>query len=209
MSKSLYVKISPKINYACHQNDIAILKELKIINTQDFLWEDVKIIMESSLDFIKPKIWQIENINPNEEIYIKDRRIDLDEQFLRNLEEGVSGTIKFTVKANGVVIEEIEFPVQILAYNEWGGLEYIPELLAAFVMPTSLGIDSILGKFGRILSKNGKDSSLNGYSDNNVNKIWEMVSALYTVLANKNFTYCLPPTSFEHNGQKIRLTNNN
>ena len=206
MSESIFINLSPKINYACHQNDIAILKELKVINTKNIIWEDVKISMESSLNFIRPKTWQIKNMNPGEEISIKDRRIDLDGDFLRNLEEAISGTVKFIVEADRVVIEEIELPIQVLAYNEWGGLEYIPELLAAFVMPNSSGIDSILGETGRMLAKNGKDSALNGYSDNNATKVWDMVSALYTVLANKNFTYCLPPTSFEHNGQKIRLT---
>lgn len=205
MSESIFVKLSPKMNYACHQNDIAILKELKITNTQDNIWEDVKITMESSLSFIKQKEWQIRNMYPNEEIIIKDRRIDLDGDFLRNLEEAVLGTIKFTLEADRIVIEQVELPIQVLAYNEWGGLEYIPELLAAFVMPNSSGIDSILGETGRMLAKNGKDSCLDGYSENSTSKVWDMVSALYTVLANKNFTYCLPPMSFELNGQKIRL----
>lgn len=205
MSESIFVNLSHKINYACHQNDIAILKELRIVNTKDNVWEDVKVTMESSLGFIKPKTWQIKNMNPNEEIAIKDRRIDLDEDFLRNLEEAVTGTIKFVVEADGKIIDEVELPIQVLAYNEWGGLEYIPELLAAFVMPNSSGIDSILGETGRLLTKNGKNSILNGYSDNSAIKVWDMVSALYSVLAGKNFTYCLPPASFEHNGQKIRL----
>lgn len=206
MSEAIFVSLSPKVNYACYQNDIAILKELKIVNTQGVEWEDIKLIMTSSLNFIKPKTWQIKNMMPGDEILIKDRRIILDGEFLRNLEEAVVGIIKFTLEVDGGVIEEIERPTQVLAYNEWGGLEYIPELLAAFVMPNSSGIDSILGETGRMLAKNGKDSSLNGYSDNNASKIWDMVSALYTVLANKNFTYCLPPSSFEYNGQKIRLT---
>ena len=93
MSESIFVNLSPKINYACHQNDIAVLKELKILNTKDIVWEEVKITMKSSLNFIKPKTWQIKNMNPGEEISIKDRRVDLDGDFLRNLEEAVSGTI--------------------------------------------------------------------------------------------------------------------
>lgn len=56
MSESIFINLSPKINYACHQNDIAILKELKVINTKNIVWEDVKISMESSLNFIKPKL---------------------------------------------------------------------------------------------------------------------------------------------------------
>lgn len=206
MPESIFVNFSSKINYACHQNDIAILKELKIVNTKDIMWEDVRITLNSSLNFIKPKVWSIKNMNPGEEINIQDRRIDLDSEFLRNLEESVTGSVKFSLEADRVIVAEIEIPIQILAYNEWGGLEYIPELLAAFVMPNSSGIDSILGEVGRMLAKNGKDSALNGYEDNNSSKVWEMVSALYTILANKNFTYCLPPTSFEYNGQKIRLT---
>ena len=72
MSESIFVNLSPKINYACHQNDIAVLKELKILNTKDIVWEEVKITMKSSLNFIKPKTWQIKNMNPGEEISIKD-----------------------------------------------------------------------------------------------------------------------------------------
>ncbi len=205
MSESIFVNFSPKINYACHQNDIAILKELKIKNTKDIAWADVKITMESSFSFIKPKTWQIKNMNSGEEIVLKDRRIDLDSDSLRNLEEAVSGSVTFILEADKIIIEKLELPIQVLAYNEWGGIEYIPELLAAFVMPNSSGIDSILGETGRMLAKNNKDSSLNGYCDNNASKVWDMVSALYTVLSSKNFTYCLAPTSFEYNGQKIRL----
>lgn len=206
MSNLICVNCTPKINYACYQNDIAIIKELKIINNTENTIDNLILKMESSLDFIKPKEWQITSINPENEIIIKDRTISIDGNYLRNLEESVSLTITFTLFSNDILIEKIDVPIQLLAYNEWGGIEYIPELLAAFVMPNSTGIDGILGETGRLLAKNNKDSSLNGYTDNSATKVWEMVSALYTVLANKNLTYCLPPSSFELNGQKIRLT---
>ena len=206
MSESIYINFSPKINYACYQNDIAILKELKITNNKEIPWNKIKLTMESSLNYIKPRSWQLQGINPGEETDVKDRVIELDIEGLRTLEESVSGTVKFILEADKTLIGIREIPVQILANNEWGGSEYIPELLAAFVMPNSQGIDSILGETGRLLSKNGKDSTLNGYKGNQTSRIWDMVSALYTVLANKNFTYALPPKSFEDNGQKIRLT---
>ena len=56
MSESIFVNLSPKINYACEQNDIAVLKELKILNTKDIVWEEVKITMKSSLNFYNYKM---------------------------------------------------------------------------------------------------------------------------------------------------------
>ncbi len=206
MSKSIQINFSSKINFACYQNDISILKELKIINYTNESWENLKLKFYSSLDFIKPKEWLISNLNSGEEIIIKDRKLELNESLLRNLEESIFDNIKFTLEKENTILDELEIKIEVLAYNEWGGLEYIPELLAAFVMPNSQGIDAILGETGRLLAKNNKSSVLNGYEDNSCEKVWDMVSALYTILANKNFTYCLPPKSFEKNGQKIRLT---
>ena len=206
VSESIYINFSPKINYACYQNDIAILKELKIKNNKEVPWNKIKLSMESSLSYIKSRSWQLQGLNPEEEIDIKDRVIEMDAEALRLLEESVSGTVKFILEADKTLIGIREIPVQILANNEWGGSEYIPELLAAFVMPNAQGIDSILGETGRLLTKYGKDSTLDGYDSKQTTKIWDMVSAIYTVLANKNFIYALPPKSFELNGQKIRLT---
>ena len=205
MSEILSVKISPKINYACYQNDIAILKELRIYNNTNDIWENIEITLDTSVDFIKSKKWQIEKLNPGEEFYIKDRRIELNHLMLRNLEESVNDKVIFSLFVDKVKIEESEIRTQILAYNEWGGVTYIPELLAAFVTPNADGIDSILGEVGRLLSRSGKNSSIDGYTANNPASVWDMVSALYTVISNKNITYSLPPASFEQNGQKIRF----
>ena len=205
MSEYISLHLAKKINYACYQNDIAILKELSISNSSDCLLENVTLTINSDLNFIKEKIVRIDNIAAKDSIQIKDRNIELNSEKLRNLTESVTDSVKLCLRSDDNLIEEVKIPIQVLAYNEWGGLEYIPELLAAFVMPNSFGIDSILGETGRLLDKNGKSSVLNGYKSGSVRGIWDMISALYTVLLNKNFTYCLPPTSFEMNGQKIRL----
>ena len=205
MSNFLKVDFSSKINFAYQQNDIAILKELKIINNTLEDWQSIQISMTSSFNFIKNKVWQIEKIAARDEIVIKDRTIDLNLDVLKDLTESINATVTFKLIIGEKETEQLDVPVQVLAKNEWGGIEYIPELLASFVMPNSVGIDSIIREVGILLTENGKDSILNGYDDGNVAKIWDMVSALYTVLSNKTLTYCLPPASFEKNGQKIRF----
>ena len=123
VSEVINVNFLPKINYACYQNDIAILKEhynpvisqqsllkeLKIINNSDSIWNDIKVVMDSTLNFITPKTWQISTINPSEEIFIKDRKIELNANFLRNQEESASCIVTFSIFTGETLIEKIKF----------------------------------------------------------------------------------------------------
>lgn len=201
----LSIDFQNKVNFACHQNDIGVLRDIVLLNSTDNNWKNIKIKMFSTPDFITPKIWQIESLNSQEQREIKDRRLELDSKFLFNLKEAINGEVIFQLIVDENLVEEQKFPIQLLAYNEWGGTNYIPELLAAFVTPNAKGIDKILGEVGQLLQKNNKDNCLNGYKDKSAKKVWDMTSALYSVLSGKDITYCLPPTSFEQNGQKIRM----
>ena len=102
------------------------------------------LTINSDLNFIKEKIVRIDNIAAKDSIQIKDRNIELNSEKLRNLTESVTDSVKLCLRSDDNLIEEVKIPIQVLAYNEWGGLEYITELLSAFVMPNSFGIDSIL-----------------------------------------------------------------
>lgn len=161
--------------------------------------------MTSPFNFVKDKTWQIEKIVAKDEIIIKDRAIELNLEFLKDLTELINTAVVFKLIVNGTELEQNSIPVQVLAKNEWGGIDYIPELLASFVMPNAAGIDTIIREVGILLAENGKDATLNGYSENSTAKIWDMVSALYTVLSNKALTYCLPPASFEKMDKKSGL----
>ncbi|MDD3419013.1 MAG: DUF4011 domain-containing protein [Candidatus Gastranaerophilales bacterium] len=207
MSQQILVDFQPKINFACHQNDIAILRELLITNTTQIPWKNVKVQLSSIPAFIKPKIWFIEQLDSNEQREIKDRHIELDAQFLLNLTEAMNGEINIRLEVDGEFVADIKQSVQLLAFNEWGGANYIPELLGAFVTPNAKGIDAILGEVGTLLQQKGKNGAINGYKDKSASRVWEMVSALYAVIAKQGITYCLPPQSFEKNGQKIRIPN--
>lgn len=208
MIQSIIADFQPKINFACHQNDIAILNEFIIINNEEYAWKNIKVSLSASPAFIKPKTWFIEQLESNEQREIKDRHIELDAQFLLNLNESINGEVTFTLEVNGEFVADIKKSVELLAFNEWGGAYYIPELLAAFVTPNAKGIDALLGEVGTLLQQNGKNGALNGYQDKSASRVWEMVSALYSVVSKKGITYCLPPQSFEKNGQKIRLPHN-
>ena len=198
--------IAAKINFACQQSSFAFLRDLRIENSDTNSGiDDLHVVLRSSPAFLKQKSWRIDRIAPGEIVTLKDRDIELDGGFLLNLAESVQGTATFTVEAGSRVIAEQSRPVELLAYNEWGGIGYMPELLAAFSMPNDPAVDNVLRDAVKVLRKSGKPDAIDGYTSGSRARVWELASAIYTAIANLGIGYTLPPSSFKQNGQKIRL----
>jgi len=203
---TIYGEIAAKINFACQQSSFALLRDLRIENMDNGSGIDnLQIILRSNPAFLKEKSWRIDRIAPGEIITIKDRDLELDGSFLLNLVESVQGTVNVTVEAGGRILAEQSRPVELLAYNEWGGANYMPELLAAFSMPNDPAVDRVLHDAGKLLRKAGRPDGIDGYTTGSRERVWELASAIYAAIANLGIGYTLHPSSFEQNGQKIRL----
>ncbi|ADH84743.1 DUF3320 domain-containing protein [Desulfurivibrio alkaliphilus] len=203
---SIHCEAAAKLNFACHQSAFALLRELRIDNAdRETRLDDVLVTLSSNPSFLKPKSWRLARIAPEGSISIKDRDIELDGGFLLNLADAVRGTITITAEKNGVVLAEETKSVDLLAYNEWGGAGYMPELLAAFSMPNDPAVDRVLRDASLVLRKAGKLDGIDGYKAGSRQRVWEIASAVYTAICNLGITYSVPPASFERDGQKIRL----
>jgi hypothetical protein len=200
----LSLAFCPKINLACHQNDMALLKELTIHNPLTESFEDLTLTLTCDPQFFRPKTWQLDRLGSESSIRISDRSLTLNGGFLLQLTEATRGQIELTLSQGETVLSSTSSSVELLAHNEWGGAGYMPELLAAFVMPNSPAVDRVLGSASQILRRSNKSPSLDGYRSNSRTRIWEMASAIYSAVANERITYALPPSSFERDGQKIR-----
>lgn len=205
-SATIHSEIARKINFACHQSSFAFLRDLRIENSDEQArLEDALVTLTSDPGFLKPKSWRVDRIAPNASISIKDRNIQLDGDFLLNLADAVRGTVTITIERHGKVIGEETKSVELLAYNEWGGAGYMPELLASFSMPNDPAVDRILRDASLILRNAGKDDGIDGYKTKSRQRVWEIASAIYSAIANLGISYAVPPASFERDGQKIRL----
>lgn len=203
---TIYCETAAKLNFACHQSAFAFLRELRIKNANhDMRLDDVFVSLSSSPSFLKPKSWRLDRIAPEGSISVKDRDIELDGGFLLTLADAVRGTVTITVEKDGLVLAEVTKPVELLAYNEWGGAGYMPELLAAFSMPNDPAVDRVLRDASLVLRKAGKPDGIDGYKAGSRQRVWEIASAVYTAVCNLGITYSVPPASFERDGQKIRL----
>lgn len=202
----IHSEIAPKLNFACHQSAFALVRDLTIKNqdTEERL-DDVLVTLTSDPAFIKPKSWTVDRIAPEGLVSVGNLDIDFEGEFLLNLTDAVRGSLTTRVEKDGLVLAEQTTHVELLAYNEWGGSGFMPELLAAFSLPNDPAVDGILRDASLVLRRAGKKDSLDGYESGSRQRVWEIVSAIYTAIANLGISYAVPPASFERDGQKIRF----
>lgn len=202
---TILAETAAKLNFAAHQSAFAFLRDLRVTNNDASSLDDVRLTLSASPAFLKPKAWHLDRLGAAATISVKDRDIDLDGGFLLDLTESIRGTVTFVAEQGGCVVAQETKTVDLLAYNEWGGGGYMPELLAAFSMPNDPAIDRVLRDASTILHKAGKPDGIDGYRSSSSQRVWEIASAIYTAIGNLGISYALPPASFERNGQKIRL----
>ncbi|WP_428820329.1 DUF3320 domain-containing protein [Microbulbifer sp. MCCC 1A16149] len=203
---AIHSALVEKINFACHQSAFAVLRELKIENLneeQDL--SNLKVTLEASPEFLKRKTWKLDKLAAGGLLSMKDRDLELDGGFLFALTESMRGTVTIRVSCGGEILAEQVTKVELLACNEWGGAGYMPELLAAFSTPNDAAVDRLLGQASQILRKAGKPDAIDGYKSLSRERVWLIASAIYSAIVKMQLAYALPPSSFERNGQKIRL----
>jgi len=203
---SIHAEIAPKLNFACHQSAFPFLRRLQVENgAEETFLENVQVHLLADPGFLKPKTWHLDRIPPQGSVTVADRDVQLDGGFLLGLSEAMRGTVTLRAEAGGEVLAESTHDVELLAHNEWGGAGFMPELLAAFSMPNDRAVDRILRDASGVLRRAGKPDAIDGYQAGSRARVWEIASAIYAAIANLGLAYALPPTSFERDGQKIRL----
>jgi hypothetical protein len=195
-----------KLNFACHQSAVAFLRELTLVNNDiENPLVDLKINLTSEPAAIKEKSWRVERVDAGGTLTLKDRDVTLDGGLLLDLADSMRCTVTICVESGGSLLVEETKSIELLAYNEWGGAGYMPDLLAAFSTPNDPSVDKVLHSASTILGKAGKSDAIDGYKAGSRERVWEIASAIYTAICNMDIKYSVPPASFENDGQKIRL----
>ncbi len=198
--------IVSKINFAYHQCAFPVLTDLSIENLDGVnRVEGLLVELIANPAFIKPKAWRVDRLAEGGRVRVQGRDLELDGEYLINLTEAVRGTVTITVKKDDEIIDEYTHGIQILAFNEWGGAGYMPELLAAFSMPNDPVIDKILKQASVALRNAGENPAIDGYTSLSRQRVWTLASAIYSAIGQLGLDYVVPPASFEKDGQKIRL----
>lgn len=192
------------IGYAALQNDVPLIRELLITNQTSDAIIDVEVLVESDPPFAEGAKFRFDRLASGESRRIAPIDIRVHHNYLATLTETERARLKVSVRIAGEIVESIEHPVEVLAYDQWAGTRALPELLAAFCMPNNPAVDTLISKASMLLRSAANGASMSGYQSKSREQVGQQIAAIYSAIADENLQYANPPASFGTEGQKIR-----
>lgn len=196
--------LTSKINFASAQNSVPVIKSLNLSAAEGQAFEGLRLRLDSQPPFLRDRTWTFDRLDAGNDVSISDRNLTLDLAFLDRLNEAEHGQLIFTLFSGERVIARRAEAIEILARDEWGGVEGMDQLIAAFISPNDPAIARLLKDASRILEVSGHSSALDGYQTKDPRRAWMLAAAVWSAATALNLSYAEPPKSFERSGQKIR-----
>lgn len=194
------------LHYAMSVQKVPFIRKCVLRNLSEEPLAEIILKFSFSEDLTEEVIVPVSMLPPLGEVDLGAVPISLRKEMLFLLTEMVHLSMKVQVVQKEQILYEHHYPVEVLSYNQWQGMETMPELLAAFVTPNHPSIDAILLEASELLKASGKDPSFEGYQSRNPNRVLEEVHAIYQAITNRGIRYIGPPASFHETGQRIRLS---
>jgi very-short-patch-repair endonuclease len=204
----------PTYSLAAQQNSYRLFANARLHYLEDEeegespTLRDLTVKLECEGGLLLTETWEISQISPGQYISLQERSLQLSHDYLFNLSDEVRLKFSFSVVGaehpEAILLEQKE-TLDILPANFWGGEVRQPELLAAFVKPNGVYVESLVKRVTEVLEANGHGRSADGYQANTREKPYFMAAALWSVIVNERLAYVSPPPSFAQQGQLIRL----
>ena len=195
----------PLINFAIQQNGASVIHQLSIENTTSAPLKDIQVVITTEPTFGNAAPMAVEQIPANDSIRLSSFNLTLSANYFTQLTERLSGNLKIEITAEAEPIFCQTYPIDILAYDQWGGLNVLPEMLAAFITPNHTAISPIIKKAASILGQWTGNPSLDEYQSRTPDRVRKQMAAIYTAIAEQQIIYSTVPASFEEYGQRVRL----
>jgi len=195
----------PTVNYALQQNDVPIIKQLRITNSGNECLQELLVQIQVEPSFALPWEGRVGRLEPGATYTFSHVPLQLSPKFLAELTERVVGVITISVSTVDQEIKQQSERIDVLAYDEWSGLRSLPEVLAAFVTPNHPVVEGIMADAADILSSWDPEASLCAYQTKKKQDALRQGAAIYEAIRRRGLKYISPPASFEHAGQKVRL----
>ena len=148
----------------------------------------------------------MEAIPANNSVCLQSFSLVLSANYFAQLTERMSGSLKIEIRSEAETIFTRTYPIDILAYDQWGGINIFPEMLAAFITPNHAVLTPIIKRAAAILEQWTGTPSLDEYQSRNPDRVRKQMAAIYTALTEQQIIYSTIPASFEEHGQRVRLT---
>ncbi len=196
---------TPVVNFAIQQNRIPIISRLIIKNNTEFDYSDLKIVLSGEHSFIISWEYVIGTLPSSQSIEITVEKLMLSAKFLSSLTEKLTSKLKLDVYSNDDIVFTEVYSIELLPYDQWNGIEILPEMLAAFITPNNPEISKIIRTASSILEEWTGDPSFDAYQSQSPDRVKKQLGAIYEAITKYGIVYCNSPASFEDEGQHIRM----
>lgn len=223
MSQSINIiaDIQSSFSFAAQQNAYPLINSLRLEYTAGIAQDcnslinqnerikpltNIRVVLSAIDGWLEQEEWLVDNLAEGQELSLPKRDLKLPFERLFGLTEELTLELRLTVLGNDdVELAAYKKNVSILPVDYWGGESRQPDLLAAFVKPNGVYVESLIKQVSEYLEQVGYGRSLDGYQSNTREKPYMMLAALWNIIFNQKLAYVSPPRSFAENGQRIRL----
>ena len=197
------------VNFALTNNGIATCQSLTMKNLGEDLHD---VCVECSGEYFTQTRSAVIPLLPKGEVMrLSDFCIKPDSEKMISFTESVNTTFNIKVWADYADEEHRQevfandYDIRLLAYDQWLGIDILPQSLSAFVMPNHPAISKVVVDAAAILKEVTGQSSFNEYQTRNPDDVLKQVAAVYAVIHQQGIVYRALPASFEQSGQRITL----
>ncbi len=200
-------EVLPFFNLSHYLNNITPIKLLSVKNMYDNDLIDIDIKISSDVPFIYTFKYRVSLIPTTKEIKIPIENLRINRDFLNKLSETEKANMVVEILSKDNILLQEFFFINVHPLEYFGGFQVLPELIAAYVTPNHPYIYHIQRKAIEILEKQGLKTAFEGYQSNDVERVLEMMSAIYSSIKNEEIVYSSLPPGYEETGQRLRLLN--
>ncbi|GAA0348180.1 DUF3320 domain-containing protein [Bowmanella denitrificans] len=212
---NLVIDAISTFSLAAQQNAYPLIKSLKLEylkpdtqepEVQAVPSKSLKVVLQAIPCWLEEETWLVDELAPGQILTLpkRDLRFTFDKLF--GLTEEISLELSFRVlNEDEVILASATHTIAVLPANYWGGETRQPDLLAAFVKPNGVYVESLLRSTAELLERAGHGRVIDGYQSNTREKPYLMLAALWNVIFDQQLAYVSPPNGFARYGQRIRL----
>jgi very-short-patch-repair endonuclease len=201
---AIEVRHADRLCYAMQQSAVPWLHQLTLHNDGDEALRELVVKVEL-VDFSERVECRVDSLPAGASLELDAPDLPLRADAFASLLERARTELVVQVLDGDDVLAQRTQPIDVLAYNEWPGLEALPSLLAAFVSPNHPALSPVLHAVAERLERATGDGALDGYQKGDPERVRATLDAVHVAVSSIGVRYVSPPPSFEEVGQKVRL----
>lgn len=174
--------VSGAASYAMYRSRVPFVRRLYVTNQTFAEVTDCKLVFRSEPEFLIQGYVKVAALPMKSTVEVDPGDLTLSPYFLSGVSEVQKGKVILTLMGpENKTLCETTVETTLLPFDCFGGTEYFPELLAAFVRPRAPGISTVLSASENVLKK-WKMPTETGYEGADKNRVRSVGAAVFTAI---------------------------